>query len=154
MLYPKGERLLAEMGGLIEFSDDDGEQLDPSEDLLVLSEVLLRMILLIELILGTFNFVHLLSLINLSRISQENIVGFSSLYLIIISTTSGTATLGLDPPVEPALYDPVFLYFFNSLLTQPCETFSCLAISQARMLFNDISMICFLTDSGRALPLT
>ena len=103
MLYPKGERLLVEMGGLTEFSDDDGEQLDPSEDLLVFSEVLLRMILLIELILGTFNFVHLLSLINLSRISQENIVGFSSLYLIIISTTSGTATLGLDPPVEPAL---------------------------------------------------
>lgn len=153
MLYPTGERFVA-MGGLMEFSDDDGEQLEPNDDLLDFSDGLLRKILLMELILGTFNFVHLLSLISLSLISHANIVGFSSLYFMIISTTSGIATLGLDPPVDPALKDPVFRYFFNNLLTQPWETFNCFAMSQALILLMDISTICLRTDSGRALPLT
>lgn len=78
MLYPTGERFVA-IGGLMEFSDDDGEQLEPNDDRLDFSVGLLRKILLMELMLGTFNFVHLLSLINLSLISQANIVGFSSL---------------------------------------------------------------------------
>lgn len=78
MLYPTGERFVA-IGGLMEFSDDDGEQLEPNDDLLDFSVGLLRKILLMELMLGTFSFVHLLSLINLSLISQANIVGFSSL---------------------------------------------------------------------------
>lgn len=78
MLYPTGERFVA-IGGLMELSDDDGEQLEPNEDRLDFSVGLLRKILLMELMLGTFNFVHLLSLINLSLISQANIVGFSSL---------------------------------------------------------------------------
>lgn len=44
---------------------------------------------------------NLLSLINLSRISQANIVGFSRLYCSIFETTAGVATFGLLPPISP-----------------------------------------------------
>jgi hypothetical protein len=91
------------MGGLTELSDDDGEALEPMEEGRVLSDELTRKILLMELTLGILNFVIFLSLRSLSRISHAKMVGLSSLYPIIISTTSGVATFGLDPPVEPAL---------------------------------------------------
>lgn len=39
--------------------------------------------------------------INLSRISQANIVGFSRLYCSILETTVGVATFGLEPPIKP-----------------------------------------------------
>lgn len=44
---------------------------------------------------------HLPSEINLSRISQAKIVGFSRLYCSIFDTTAGVATFGLDPPIRP-----------------------------------------------------
>lgn len=44
---------------------------------------------------------NLPSEINLSRISQANIVGFSRLYCSIFETTAGVATLGLLPPISP-----------------------------------------------------
>jgi hypothetical protein len=44
---------------------------------------------------------HLPSDINLSRISQANIVGFSRLYCSIFDTTAGVATFGFDPPIKP-----------------------------------------------------
>lgn len=63
--------------------------------------------LLIELTLGMFSCVQMLSARSRSRISQANMVGFSCLYLTIASTTDGVATLGLDPPITPGLVDPV-----------------------------------------------
>lgn len=52
---------------------------------------------------GTFSWVHTASASSLSRISQANMVGFSRLYLAMASTTTGVATLGLEPPMTPAL---------------------------------------------------
>lgn len=46
-------------------------------------------------------FSHLPSDINLSRISQANMVGFSLLYCSIFETTVGVATFGLEPPIRP-----------------------------------------------------
>ena len=57
--------------------------------------------------LGTFSWLQTPSVSSLSRISQANMVGFSFLYLEIVSTTIGVATLGLDPPITPALKLPV-----------------------------------------------
>ena len=53
--------------------------------------------------LGTFSWLQIPSVNNRSRISQANIVGFSFLYLLMASTTGGVATLGLLPPITPAL---------------------------------------------------
>lgn len=39
--------------------------------------------------------------INLSRISQAKMVGFSLLYCSILATTAGVATFGLLPPIRP-----------------------------------------------------
>jgi len=66
--------------------------------------------LLIELTLGMFSCVQMLSDNNRSLISQANMVGFSCLYLMIASTTEGVATLGLDPPITPGLVEPVSKY--------------------------------------------
>lgn len=66
--------------------------------------------LLIELTLGMFSCVQMLSANNRSRISHANIVGFSSLYLMIASTTEGVATLGLEPPITPGRVEPVSKY--------------------------------------------
>ena len=63
--------------------------------------------LFIELTLGTFSEEHTFSANNLSRISQANIVGFSTLYLVMASTTLGVATLGFEPPITPGLIEPV-----------------------------------------------
>lgn len=41
------------------------------------------------------------SAMSFSRISQANMVGFSRLYDSILPTTSGVATLGLEPPIIP-----------------------------------------------------
>ena len=60
--------------------------------------------------LGTFSWLHTCSVSNLSLISQANIVGFSFLYFAIASTTGGVATLGLLPPITPALQFPVSQY--------------------------------------------
>ena len=57
--------------------------------------------------LGTFSWLQTPSVSSLSLISQANIVGFSFLYLLIVSTTWGVATFGLLPPITPALKLPV-----------------------------------------------
>ena len=57
--------------------------------------------------LGTFSWVQTPSVSSLSRISQANMVGFSFLYLEMVSTTIGVATFGFDPPITPALKLPV-----------------------------------------------
>ena len=85
-----------------ENSADDGEDSPVDDRLLIWAEFILT-ILLMELILGTFSASQTLSSSNLSRISQAKMAGEASLYFIIVSTTSGIATLGLDPPVLPAL---------------------------------------------------
>ena len=53
--------------------------------------------------LGTFSWLQTPSVRSLSLISQANMVGFSFLYLLMASTTGGVATLGLLPPMTPAL---------------------------------------------------
>ena len=53
--------------------------------------------------LGTFSWLQTPSVSSLSLISQANMVGFSFLYLLMASTTGGVATLGLLPPITPAL---------------------------------------------------
>jgi len=63
--------------------------------------------LLMELTLGTLSCEQTPSASNRSRISQANMVGLSFLYLDIASTTMGVATLGLLPPMTPALKLPV-----------------------------------------------
>ena len=62
---------------------------------------------LMELTEGTFSWSQTLSERRRSRISQANMVGFSRLYLQILSTTLGVATFGLDPPITPGLIEPV-----------------------------------------------
>ena len=57
--------------------------------------------------LGTFSWLQTPSVRSRSLISQANMVGFSFLYLLIVSTTWGVATLGLLPPIPPALKFPV-----------------------------------------------
>ena len=52
--------------------------------------------------LGTFSWLQTPSVSSLSLISQANMVGFSFLYWLIVSTTIGVATLGLLPPITPA----------------------------------------------------
>lgn len=47
------------------------------------------------------------SLTRRSRISHENIPGFSRLYSSIRDSTSGVATRGLEPPITPGRIDPV-----------------------------------------------
>ena len=59
--------------------------------------------LLILETLGTFSWLQTPSVSSLSLISQANMVGFSFLYLLMASTTGGVATLGLLPPITPAL---------------------------------------------------
>ena len=66
--------------------------------------------LFIELTLGMFSGVQMLSARSRSRISHANIVGFSCLYLIIESTTDGVATFGFEPPITPGLIEPVSKY--------------------------------------------
>lgn len=63
--------------------------------------------LLMELTLGTFSWSQTPSCSNRSRISHANMVGFSRLYLHMLSTTLGVATLGLEPPITPGLMEPV-----------------------------------------------
>ena len=63
--------------------------------------------LLIELTLGTLSCEQTPSARSRSLISQANMVGLSFLYLEMVSTTWGVATLGLDPPITPALKLPV-----------------------------------------------
>lgn len=46
------------------------------------------------------------SAMSFSLISHANIVGFSLLYDSILATTSGVATLGLDPPIIPGALPP------------------------------------------------
>lgn len=60
-----------------------------------------------ELTLGTLSCVQTPSAKSRSRISHANIVGLSFLYFEIASTTTGVATLGLEPPMTPALKLPV-----------------------------------------------
>ena len=57
--------------------------------------------------LGTLSGLQAPSAKSRSLISQANIVGFSFLYLAMVSTTWGVATLGLLPPMTPALKLPV-----------------------------------------------
>lgn len=52
---------------------------------------------------------HMPSLISRSRISHENIPGFSRLYSSMRVSTSGVATRGLDPPITPGRIEPVSL---------------------------------------------
>lgn len=47
------------------------------------------------------------SLTRRSRISHENIPGFSRLYSSMRDSTSGVATRGLEPPMTPGRIDPV-----------------------------------------------
>lgn len=60
-----------------------------------------------ELTEGTLSCEQTPSASSLSRISQANMVGLSFLYLEMASTTCGVATLGLEPPITPALKLPV-----------------------------------------------
>ena len=60
-----------------------------------------------ELTEGTLSCEQIPSARSLSLISQANMVGFSFLYLLMASTTWGVATLGLLPPMTPALKFPV-----------------------------------------------
>ena len=45
----------------------------------------------------------------------------------------GVVTRGLLPPMAPGRMEPVSLYLARILLTQPCDTRSCLEMSQGRM---------------------
>ena len=63
--------------------------------------------LLMELTLGTFSAVQMPSCTSLSRISQANIVGLSSLYRMMESTTGAVATFGFEPPMTPGRVEPV-----------------------------------------------
>lgn len=47
------------------------------------------------------------SLTKRSRISQENIPGFSFLYSSMRASTSGVAIFGFEPPITPGRIDPV-----------------------------------------------
>lgn len=49
------------------------------------------------------------SVISLSRISQANMFGLSTLYMVIDSMTVDVATLGLEPPIKPGFMEPVEL---------------------------------------------
>ena len=65
--------------------------------------------LFIELILGTLSKAQIPLLTSRSLISQANIVGYLIFNWLIASITVGVATLGLEPPIEPGLIDPVWL---------------------------------------------
>ena len=67
------------------------------------SAALFLTILLMLETLGTLSWLQTPSASSLSLISQANMVGFSFLYLLMASTTGGVATLGLLPPMTPAL---------------------------------------------------
>lgn len=69
--------------------------------------------------LGALVLSQIPSLINLSRISHENIPGLSRLYSSIRASTSGVATLGLLPPITPGLMLPVSWYRFKIFDTHP-----------------------------------
>merc|ERR1719273_372908 len=81
--------------------------LPPYPPYFAFSAALFLTILLMLETLGTLSWLQTPSASSLSRISQANMVGFSFLYLLIASTTCGVATLGLLPPITPALKLPV-----------------------------------------------
>jgi hypothetical protein len=56
---------------------------------------------------GALSLLHKPSLINRSRISQENMPGFSRLYDSIRFSISGDADFGFDPPITPGRIEPV-----------------------------------------------
>jgi len=62
-------------------------------------------------------------------------------------------TLGLLPPIAPGRMEPVSWYRQRILDTQPCETRSCLEITQGRMPWWAISTILCRMWFGSGLPL-
>lgn len=60
---------------------------------------------------------HRPSLMRRSRISQENMPGFSFRYSSIRFSMSGVATRGLEPPITPGRMDPVS--YVNDKLIEP-----------------------------------
>ena len=65
--------------------------------------IMTSLYLLIEETEGTLSWLHTPSDKSRSLISHANIVGFSRLYFAMALTTNGVATLGLEPPITPAL---------------------------------------------------
>lgn len=71
-----------------------------------------------------------LTFMSLSLISHEKIPGCSFFICSIRSSISLVATRGLEPPITPGRMLPVSWYLFRIFDTQPCDTRSCLDITQ------------------------
>ena len=91
--------------------------------------------------------------ISLSLISQLKAPPFSFLYSSILASTSGVATLGLEPPMTPGLMEPVSWYLLRILLTQPWLTLSCLEMTQGLTPAAAISTILRRMWLGKGRPL-
>jgi hypothetical protein len=109
---------------------------------------------LMELTEGTLYLSQTPSDNSLSRISQAKMPGSFCLRFLMYATTLGVVTRGLLPPIAPGKMEPVSWYRARILDTHPCETRSCLDMSQGLIPRCASSTMRWRTAFGRGRPFT